>query len=147
MGSRTKIHWGDLQSEVNRLAQVTLADRCSHLSSRKCLGEAGEWLLQTLLQILSFPDPILSFFLKNWELKKWKILFLLLWKILPGFYFIYIFYIWEKSNWMNCLTSLPWIIFHNKYWAICPNSAGKCRNIHFSQFYGVLESNWKWCLQ
>lgn len=64
------------------------ADRCSPLSGRKCLGEAGEWILQALLQILSFFDPTLCFFHEELKTEGMKILFLWLWKFLHSFYFL-----------------------------------------------------------
>jgi hypothetical protein len=52
-----RIHRNDLQSEVNRLAQITKADQCSPSLQQEMCWEAGEWFLQALPWVLRLPWP------------------------------------------------------------------------------------------
>lgn len=70
-----------------------------------------------------FPGPHSLLF--SWRAINWGMESLFLWlSKFHSFYFLY----QRKNNWLDHLTNLPWIIFHNKYWAICPNSTGKCEH-------------------
>lgn len=103
------------------------------------LGRQGNDFCKPFFKFWASLTP-LSPFPEELRSRRIKILFPLLCKT------SWFLYIGEKNNWLNRLTHLCWIIVHNKYWAICPNSTGKCANTPFTFLWGVI-SNWKWCLQ